>query len=192
MNAYSAVAKPEADERRERIKAEIAARTGMPLKIAAKIDKADVGYWKDTIEPLVAAHRNVEFVGEIDEHRKAAFLGNASALVFPIDWPEPFGLVMIEAMACGTPVIAFRRGSVPEVVDHGVSGFVVDSLDEAVGAVGRLGRLDRARVRATFEKRFTAERMARDYIDIYRRLAGAGPHPLARAPRADEDIAAVA
>ena len=171
---------------------EIAARTGMPLKIAAKIDKADVGYWKDTIEPLVAAHRNVEFVGEIDEHRKAAFLGNASALVFPIDWPEPFGLVMIEAMACGTPVIAFRRGSVPEVVDHGVSGFVVDSLDEAVGAVGQLGRLDRARVRATFEKRFTAERMARDYIDIYRRLAGAGPHPLARAPRADEDIAAVA
>lgn len=171
---------------------EIASRTGMPLKIAAKIDKADVGYWKDMIEPLVATHRNVEFVGEIDEHRKAAFLGNASALLFPIDWPEPFGLVMIEAMACGTPVIAFRCGSVPEIVDHGVSGFVVGSLDEAVGAVERLGQLDRARVRATFEARFTAERMGHDYLDIYRRLTATGPHPLARMLRGDEDMAAVA
>jgi glycosyltransferase involved in cell wall biosynthesis len=171
---------------------EIASRTGMPLKIAAKIDKADVGYWKEVIEPLVATHRNVEFVGEIDEHRKAAFLGNARALLFPIDWPEPFGLVMIEAMACGTPVIAFRRGSVPEIVDHGVSGFVVDSLDEAVGAVEQLGQVDRSRVRATFAARFTAERMAHDYLDLYRRLAGAGPHPLPPILRTDEDMAAMA
>ncbi len=167
---------------------EIAVRTGRPLKIAAKIDKADADYWKETIEPLVAAHPNVEFVGEIDEHRKAAFLGNASALLFPIDWPEPFGLVMIEAMACGTPVIAIRRGSVPEIVDHGISGFMVDDVDEAVGAVKRLGRLDRARVRATFETRFTAERMARDYIDIYRRLARPGLHPRLGTRRPGEDV----
>lgn len=151
---------------------EIAARTGMPLKIAAKIDRADEDYWAETIEPLVNRHRNIEYIGEITEAEKAEFLGNAAALLFPIDWEEPFGLVMIEAMSCGTPVIAFRRGSVPEVMDHGVTGFVVDTVNEAVAAVERLGDLKRTTVRSTFEKRFTVERMARDYVDTYARLPG--------------------
>lgn len=151
---------------------EIAARTGMPLRIAAKVDKADQAYWDELIGPMVASHRNVEFVGEINEHQKADFLGNARAVLFPIDWPEPFGLVMIEAMACGTPTIAFRCGSVPEVVDDGVSGFVVHDLDEAVAAVRLVDRLDRATVRATFERRFTVERMAQDYVAVYRDLPG--------------------
>ena len=111
----------------------------MPLKIAAKIDKVDRDYWRERIEPAVRRSRLVEYVGEIGEHEKAAFLGNASAVLFPIDWPEPFGLVMIEAMACGTPVIAFRCGSVPEIVDPGTTGFVVDTVDEAVAAVARIG-----------------------------------------------------
>jgi glycosyltransferase involved in cell wall biosynthesis len=158
---------------------EIAARAGLHLKIAAKIDAVDRAYWDDTIAPLVAAHPNVEFVGEIDERRKADFLGNARALLFPIDWPEPFGLVMIEAMACGTPVIAFPHGSVPEVIDHGVTGFVVDDVAEGAAAVKLLGEIARASVRATFERRFTVERMARDYLAIYRGL----PEPaVARAP----------
>lgn len=149
---------------------EIAARAGMKLKIAAKIDQADQAYWDDLIGPMVARHPTVEFIGEINEHEKAEFLGNAHGLLFPIDWPEPFGLVMIEAIACGTPVLAFRNGSVPEVIDHGVSGFIVDTLDEAVAAVGRLAGLDRGEVRATFAKRFTVERMALDYLNIYRNL----------------------
>lgn len=151
---------------------EIAVRAGVPLRIAAKIDDADLGYWENTIAPMVASNRNVEFVGEIDERQKAEFLGNARALLFPIDWPEPFGLVMIEAMACGTPVIAFRCGSVPEVIDEGISGFVVDDLNQAVEAVQRIDSLDRAIVRATFERRFTVERMAEDYVAIYRKLSG--------------------
>lgn len=151
---------------------EIAARAGMPLKIAAKIDKADQAYWDSTIGPMVEAHDNVEYVGEIDEVGKADFLGNARALLFPIDWPEPFGLVMIEAMACGTPVIAFRCGSVPEVIDDGSSGFVVDSVEDALAALSRLDRLDRRGVRATFERRFTVDRMAHDYLDLYRALPG--------------------
>jgi glycosyltransferase involved in cell wall biosynthesis len=149
---------------------EIAARSGLPLKIAAKVDKTDQAYWDEFISPLVANHRNVEFIGEINERQKADFLGNARALLFPIDWPEPFGLVMIEAMACGTPTIAFRCGSVPEVIDEGVTGFVVRDLDEAVDAVQRVDSLDRARVRATFEDRFTVERMAREYVEIYRNM----------------------
>jgi glycosyltransferase involved in cell wall biosynthesis len=153
---------------------EIAARAGLPLKIAAKIDRVDRAYWDDVVAPLVAKHPNVEFVGEIDECQKAAFLGNARALLFPIDWPEPFGLVSIEAMACGTPVIAFRAGSVPEVVDDGITGFVVKNVDEAVASVKRLPELDRRKVRAVFESRFTVERMARDYLAIYRGLPGAG------------------
>src|SRR5690606_13002986 len=108
---------------------EIAVRTGLPLKIAAKVDRADEAYWRETIAPMIEAHPEVEFVGEINERQKAEFLGNARALLFPIDWPEPFGLVMIEAMACGTPIIAFRNGSVPEVIDHGISGFIVEDLD---------------------------------------------------------------
>ncbi|WP_196258688.1 glycosyltransferase family 4 protein [Pelagibacterium limicola] len=151
---------------------EIAARTGMHLKIAAKIDKVDQSYWDEAIAPLVETHSNVEYVGEIGEEQKAHFLGNAAALLFPIDWPEPFGLVMIEAMSCGTPVIAFRCGSVPEVIDHGMSGFVVDTIEEAVEAVGRIPELDRHLVRAQFDARFTAGRMAADYVSLYeRRLA---------------------
>ncbi|NWK98886.1 glycosyl transferase [Sphingobium lactosutens] len=151
----------------------IAARSGMALKIAAKIDTVDRGYWEGMIAPLVDRYPNVEYVGEINERQKADFLGQASALLFPIDWPEPFGLVMIEAMACATPVIAFRCGSVPEVIEHGLSGFIVDSEDEAVAAVAALRHLDRARVRGAFDARFTARRMAADYVALYHGLPGA-------------------
>ena len=148
---------------------EIATRAGLPLKIAAKVDKADEAYFRECIEPLLG-HDLVEFIGEIGDADKPAFLGGARALLFPIDWPEPFGLVMIEAMACGTPVVAFRCGSVPEVVDDGVTGFIVDDVDDAIRAVARLDELDRRRVRATFEARFSAEAMARSYVRIYERL----------------------
>jgi glycosyltransferase involved in cell wall biosynthesis len=152
---------------------EIAERSGVPLKIAAKIDKVDRDYWRERIEPLVRRSRLVEYVGEIGDHEKAAFLGNARGLLFPIDWPEPFGLVMIEAMACGTPVIAFRCGSVPEIVDPGTTGFVVGTVDEAVAAVARIGELDRATIRGVFERRFSADRMAADYEEVYAALASA-------------------
>jgi len=152
---------------------EIAARARMPLKIAAKVDRVDQAYWEEIIRPMVEAHSNVEFIGEIGERDKAAFLGEAAALLFPIDSPEPFGLAVIEAMACGTPIIAFRRGSVPEVVEDGTSGFVVDTIEEAVRAVRRIVSLHRIRVRAAFERRFTAERMARDYMQIYQELTTA-------------------
>ncbi len=150
----------------------IAAAAGMKLKIAAKIDKADQLYWDEVIAPMVRAYPDIEFVGEIGEAQKVEFLGNARALLFPIDWPEPFGLVMIEAMACATPTIAFRCGSVPEVIDEGESGFIVDNVEEAVEAVAQLDHLDRRRVRQTFNRRFTAERMVDDYLAIYRQLAG--------------------
>ena len=152
---------------------EIASRAGAKLKIAAKIDRADQAYWKDVIGPMIATHSNVEFVGEIGEHEKVDFLGNADALLFPIDWPEPFGLVMIEAMACGTPVIAFPCGSTPEIIDDGLSGFLVSDIAEAVAAVQRVGALDRVKARETFERRFTIERVARDYMQIYRKLSRA-------------------
>jgi glycosyltransferase involved in cell wall biosynthesis len=148
---------------------EIARRAGMPIRIAAKIDKVDLAYYEQRIKPLLDDPL-VEFLGEVNEAQKAEFLGNASALLFPIDWPEPFGLVMVEAMACGTPVIAFRRGAVPEILDHGVTGFIVDGMDEAVAALERLDQLDRSRIRRRFEKRFSAERMARDYVGIYESL----------------------
>lgn len=152
----------------------IAAQAGIPLRIAAKIDNVDRAYWDEVIAPLVARYENlVTFVGEIDDRRKADFLGNARALLFPIDWPEPFGLVMIEAMACGTPVIAFRSGSVPEVIDDGRSGFIVDSESAAIAALGRIGTLKRAEVRRCFEERFSAGRMARDYVGVYRQLIDA-------------------
>jgi glycosyltransferase involved in cell wall biosynthesis len=149
----------------------IAGRAGMPIKIAAKVDRVDEEYFAERIEPLLALP-HVEFIGEINEEQKPEFLGDAAALLFPIAWREPFGLAMIEAMACGTPVIAFRNGSVPEVVDDGVTGFVVADEDEAVAATKRLKRLDRARIRAVFERRFTARRMAEDYLKIYRELVG--------------------
>jgi glycosyltransferase involved in cell wall biosynthesis len=153
---------------------EIATRAGLPLKIAAKVDNADRDYWRAEIEPLVRGNPLVEFVGEIGEHDKAGFLGGATALLFPIDWPEPFGLVMIEAMACGTPVIAFPCGSVPEVIDHGISGLIVDSVHAAAAAVPAAAAMDRALVRATFEDRFSIERVANDYLRVYLSLCGRG------------------
>ena len=145
---------------------EIARRTGIPLKIAAKVDHADRDYFEAKIKPLLADPL-IEFIGEINDAQKLEFLGNARALLFPIDWPEPFGLVMIEAMAAGTPTIAWRAGSTPEVIDHGRSGFLVESIDAAVAAVGQLANLPRSGVRAAFEERFTAARMAQDYIDLF-------------------------
>jgi len=148
----------------------IAGKAGLKLKIAAKVDNADKKYWNEEIKPLIDASPWVEYIGEINDAQKPEFLSGAHALLFPIDWPEPFGLVMIEAMACGTPVIAFNRGSVPEVIDNGVSGFIVHDEATAVAAVERLDELDRATVRATFDRRFTARRMAEDYVDLYEEL----------------------
>lgn len=150
----------------------IAARAGMKLKIAAKVDRVDQAYFEEVVEPLLG-HGDVEFIGEIGDDRKSEFLGNAAGVLFPIAWREPFGLIMIEAMACGTPVIAMRNGSVPEVIDDGLTGFIVDSEDEAVAAVARIGELDRRRVRQTFDRRFTARRMAEDYVSVYRQLIAA-------------------
>ena len=157
----------------------IAARAGMKLKIAAKVDKADEEYFKETIEPLLD-QPHVEFLREIGEKHKSAFLGGASGLLFPIAWREPFGLVMIEAMACGTPVVALRNGSVPEVIEDGVTGFVVDDEEQAAAAARRLHGLDRSAIRRTFERRFTARRMAEDYLRIYHGLI-ARRHPLQKA-----------
>ncbi len=149
----------------------IARACGIPLRIAAKVDKVDQGYFDAVIRPMLAGG-GVEMIGEINDAQKPAFLSGACGLLMPIDWPEPFGLVMIEAMACGTPVIAFNRGSVPEIVEHGVSGFVVEDETGAMSAVSRLGELSRETVRARFDARFTAKRMAEDYLSIYRSLAG--------------------
>lgn len=159
----------------------IAKRAGSKLKIAAKVDRADRAHFGERIAPLLDDPL-VEFVGEIGEADKPAFLGNAGALLFPIDWPEPFGLVMIEAMACGTPVIAWPCGAVPEVIDHGVTGFIVDDIDRAAAAVPEAARLDRRRIRRVFEERFSAEAMARAYVRIYERLS-ARDRPQAAAPR---------
>lgn len=147
----------------------IARAAGMPLRIAAKIPRAETAYFKKKLEPNIDGEK-IELVGEVDEARKQPFLAGAAALLFPIDWPEPFGLVMIEAMACGTPVIAYRSGSVPEVVEDGVTGFVVENAAKAIEAVNDLGRLDRRAVRARFEERFVASRMAREYESRYREL----------------------
>jgi glycosyltransferase involved in cell wall biosynthesis len=147
----------------------IATACGVPLRIAAKVDPVDRDYFERDIRPLLD-NPLVEFVGEIGEQAKNEFLGHAKALLFPIDWPEPFGLVMIEAMACGVPVVAFRGGSVPEVIDHGTTGFIVDTIDEAVEATRRIGTLDRRACRATFERRFSVTRMATDYLQLYEDL----------------------
>ncbi|MGE5646806.1 MAG: glycosyltransferase family 4 protein [Acidobacteriota bacterium] len=148
---------------------EIAKRAGMPLKIAAKVDPADRVYYETAIKPLLD-HPLIEYLGEVGGAVKDEFLGNAYALLFPIDWPEPFGLVMIESMACGTPVIACRTGSVPEVLDHGVSGLILNCWEEGVRAVERVAKLSRRTCRRTFEQRFSAGRMARDYIGVYQRV----------------------
>lgn len=149
---------------------EIAKKAGIPLKIAAKVDRVDQAYFDQLIAPMLK-HPLIEFIGEIGEHEKGPFLGNARALLFPIDWPEPFGLVMIEAMSAGTPVIAWRKGSVPEIVEPGVTGFIVDTIDEAVAAAREADTIDRTGVRDRFLERFTAARMATDYEVAYERLA---------------------
>jgi glycosyltransferase involved in cell wall biosynthesis len=159
-------------EKRVDLAIAIARAAKLPLKIAAKVDKVDKDYFQDTIVPLLNGS-DVEFIGEITEQEKTDFLGNAGALLFPIDWPEPFGLSLIESMACGTPVVAFRRGSVPEVVDDAVTGRIVETTEEAVAVLPEVLALDRQAVRARFEERFSASRMARDYVKLYHALLGA-------------------
>ncbi|MES0207788.1 glycosyltransferase family 4 protein [Mesorhizobium sp. M0028] len=151
---------------------EIALRSGLKLKLAAKIGDDDRAFFHDTVEPLIDGDR-VDYIGEIEEDRKAEFLGKAAGLLFPIDWPEPFGLAAIEAMACGTPVIAWNCGALPEIIDHDVTGFLVDTVDAAVASIPELLRLDRRQVRAVFENRFSATRMAHDYVAAYAHLIGA-------------------
>ena len=148
---------------------EIAKQTGIPLKIAAKVDPVDQEYFETVVEPLLREPL-VEYISEIGESEKDEFLGNAYALLFPIDWPEPFGLAMIEAMACGTPIIAYRQGSIPEVMEEGRTGFIVNELEDAIAAARRIPELSRKRCREMYEQRFTAARMARDYLRVYERL----------------------
>ncbi|HUC50317.1 MAG TPA: glycosyltransferase family 4 protein [Xanthobacteraceae bacterium] len=149
----------------------IAEHCGVPLKIAAKVDRADREYYDERIAPMIRASKAVEYIGEIGDAEKADFLSGAIVLLVPIDWPEPFGLVMIEALACGTPVIAYNRGSVPEIIEDGLTGFVVEDDAGAIGAVDRLGQLSREKIRTRFEERFTARRMAQDYLAVYRSLS---------------------
>ena len=155
---------------------EVAKRVGMPLRIAAKVDAADHAYFKQKIERLLD-HPLVEYVGEINDAEKNDFLGDAAALLCPYDWPEPFGLVLIEAMACGTPVLAYRQGSIPEIIDHGVTGYICDNIGEMAQAVAGLPLIDRKRCREVFEKRFTVERMANDYLNLYESLVAAPLRP---------------
>jgi glycosyltransferase involved in cell wall biosynthesis len=163
-----------APDKRPDLAIEIARRAGIRLVMAAKVSELDRAYFEQVIAPMLKGS-GVEFIGEVGEQEKPKLFGDALAMLFPIDWPEPFGLVMIESMACGTPVIAMRRGSVPEVIDEGESGFIVDTVDEAVTAVERAGSLQRSTCRACFEHRFTAARMARDYLRVYQeRKRGAG------------------
>ncbi len=154
---------------------EIATKLGRRLKMAAKVDAADKVYFETKIKPMIEGNPLIEFVGEIGDHQKSAFLGGADALLFPIDWPEPFGLVMIEAMACGTPVVAFRCGSTREIVEDGATGFLVDTVDEAVQAAERAIHLDREAIRARFELRFSATAMARRHLDVYGDLLARRP-----------------
>ena len=150
---------------------DIAVKSGMPLRMASKIDKVDQEYFDESIKPMIEANRNiVDFTGEFEIDEKRPFLGNAKAVLFPIDWPEPFGLVMIESMSCGTPVIGFRCGSVPEVIDEGVTGFIVDTVDEAVEALRKVDSLDRRKIRERFVERFSDKRMTADYVALYERM----------------------
>jgi glycosyltransferase involved in cell wall biosynthesis len=146
---------------------EIALQAGMKLKIAAKIDRVDQEYFESRIRPLLK-YPSIEFIGEIGDHEKSEFLGNAYAYLFPIDWPEPFGLTMIEAMACGTPTIAFRRGSVPEIISEGITGFIVDDMGSALACVERIPEIERRTCRTVFEQRFTVERMTSEYVALYK------------------------
>ena len=155
---------------------EIATKLGRKLKMAAKVDAADKVYFETKIKPMIEGNPLIEFIGEIGDHQKSEFLGGADALLFPIDWPEPFGLVMIEAMACGTPVVAFRCGSTTEVIEDGATGFLVDTLEQAVAAADRATRLDREAIRARFELRFSATAMARRYLDVYGELLARKPY----------------
>jgi glycosyltransferase involved in cell wall biosynthesis len=164
---------------------EIARRSGMRLRIAAKVDAADKDYFHSTVEPLLRDPL-VEYIGEIGEKDKGEFLGNARAVLFPIDWPEPFGLVMLEAMACGTPVVAWPCGSVREVIEEDVTGYIVSTIDEAVAAVARCGRFNRRRCRQMFEEKFSATRMANDYLAVYRRLLGHAVRPTAPRGKSEE------
>jgi len=175
---YLAFAGRMSAEKRPDLAIQIARRAGMPIRMAAKVDPADARYFDEVVRPLLR-EPGVEFIGEITDAEKNAFFGDAVGLLFPIDWPEPFGIVMIEAMACGTPVIAMRRGSVPEVMVHGKTGFIVDTCDEAVRAVSHLHRISRAACREEFDARFTSARMARDYLRVYHQVAvdqGRPPH----------------
>ena len=159
-----------APEKGPEVAIRIANAADIPLRIAAKVPRGERGYFAERLEPLIDGKR-IELIGEVNDRQKEGFLADAAALIFPIDWPEPFGLVMIEAMACGTPVIAFRRGSVPEIIEQGLSGFIVDNEAEAVEAVRRLGELDRWQVRQAFERRFTADTMAAQYLRCYEAIA---------------------
>ena len=162
---------------------EIARLVGMRLKIAGKIYPEERAYFRETLEPLLRESQSfVDFIGEVGGRAKDEFLGNAHAMLFPIDWPEPFGLVMIEALACGTPVIAWKNGSVPEIIDDGVTGVVVDSIEDAADAVGRVAWLERSVCRKVFEDRFDVGRMARDYVDVYRRLVNESSDPVVPRP----------
>lgn len=165
----------------------IAKATGIPLRIAAKVDPADRDYFHAKIEPLLAEPL-VEFIGEISDAEKNDFLGEALALVAPFDWPEPFGLVLIEALACGTPVLAYRRGSIPEIIEDGITGFITDNLQDMIASVDKVWQIERARCRQTFEERFTVERMVRDYLALYERLLDTreGTHQSASSFRTDE------
>src|SRR5438270_825515 len=175
---YLAVLGRIAPEKRVDRAIEIATRCGIPLKIAAKVDPADQDYYDELICPLITRNPLVEYIGEISDHEKSDFLSGAIGLLVPIDWPEPFGLVMIEAMACGTPIIAYNRGSVPEIVEDGLTGFVVENENGAVTAVDRLSQLSRRAVRQRFESHFTARRMALDYLAVYRSLMEAAEPPM--------------
>jgi glycosyltransferase involved in cell wall biosynthesis len=179
--AYLAFLGRIAPEKRPDRAIRIARAAGIPLKIAAKVDRADQEYFDTVIKPMLDGG-GVEMIGEIGDADKAAFLSGAIGLLMPIDWPEPFGLVMIEAMACGTPVIAFNRGSVPEIIEDGLTGFIVEDETSAVAAVSRLSMLSRPSVRRRFEERFTARRMAADYLRCYRAL-GAAEKPVLRVIR---------
>jgi glycosyltransferase involved in cell wall biosynthesis len=156
---------------------QIAKRVGMPLKIAAKVDRVDQQHFETVIKPLLN-HPLIDFIGEIGYSEKSAFLGNAAALLFPIQWPEPFGIVMIEALACGTPVIACPFGSVPEVIENGITGYLVRDVNSAARAVEEIGKIDRARCRQRFEERFSLTRMTQEYLAIYDRIVSGGRHPI--------------